>query len=193
MYISTEQRKVLIIAISITILLVADISFILLPLINKTFDLSSRVSSTRKNIDNLNQQISTIDETREKLSRLKESYRKYVKRFSREEEIPQLLETLSKIAAESEVAILAVRPAATQLDKQDKKLANIFREVPIEIRAMGGYHQLGSFINKLETLDRFLKVTDISITQNINTPRNHSLRLLVATYILKESMHAESS
>jgi len=193
MYISTEQRKLLIIVIGIAILLVADISFILLPLINKTFDLSSQVSSTRKNIDNLNQQISTIDETREKLSRLKESYSKYVKRFSREEEIPRLLETLSKIAAESEVVILAVRPVATKSDKQDKKLANIFREVPIEIRAMGGYHQLGSFINKLETLDRFLKVTDISITQNIRTPRNHSLRLLVATYILKESQHAKSS
>jgi len=192
MYISEEQRKILIILAGSIILVVLDSAFIMFPLFNKTFDLTAQVSSTRKNIDNLNQQISTIDATREKLKRLKAAYNKYERRFSKEEEIPQLLEKLSKIASESEVAILAVRPATVRAGKKDKKLEKIFREVPIQISAKGGYHQLGSFINRLETLDRFLKITDISIKQNPKTPKEHSLRLSVATYILKESKHAKS-
>ena len=185
MYISAEQRKFLIIVVSVIILLILDITFILSPLINMTFDLSSQVSSVKKNIANLNQQISKVDDTKKKLALLKDDYLIYGNKFPKAEEIPRLLETLSTIAAKSEINIVAIRPQSKASKKHKGKIAILFQEMPIQIIAQGGYHQIGSFINRLETLDRFLKVDDISLVQSGATGKMLRVTLLVSTYISK--------
>ena len=193
MYIPEEQRKFLIAVLSTVILLVVDIFLILRPLINKTSDLRTQASALTKDIAILNQQISMMDARKKKLEELKTQYANYEKRFPKaEEEIPSLLESLSTIAVKSDIAIIGIRPVKPVQTEQVEKIAALFNEIPIEILAKGGYHQLGSFINRLEALDRFMEIKDMEINRDAATPRSHSLRLMVSTYILKTAPNVKT-
>lgn len=183
MYISEEQRKFLIIASAAVIFLVVDIFFILKPMFAKTWELNQRIGSINKDVDELKRKISTLDSAKGKLGALKSEYENYEKRFPKADEIPSLFETLSTIAVKSKVGIVAVRPMVAEKGPA-AKVSSLYQEIPIEIRAKGGYHQLGDFINKMEMLNRFMEVKDIEITREDAAAKRENLRLLVSTYIL---------
>lgn len=181
----SQKRKVLVIGIGGIILLAVDIFFVFIPLLNKTFNLKSQIISMKENTAYLNRQISMLDATKKKLEILKADQIKYGEFFPKEEEVPVLFGNLSGIAGKLGVDIISVKPVKSDLGQDAEKTAGLFHEVPIEISAKGGYHQMGQFINKLETLDNFMEVKDLEITADKATPRRHFFRLLVSTYILR--------
>ena len=66
-----------------------------------------------------------------------------------------------------------------------KQVNNAYTEFPILIEARAGYHQLGAFVNKLETMDRFIKITDIDIAGMEKDPRRHDIKMRIVTYVLQ--------
>lgn len=180
-----QNRKVLIIGAGVIILLLLDLFLVFLPLVKKSFDLKSQIVSVKKNISTLNQQIVSLDATKKRLEILKNDQIMYETKFPKEEEVPALLGRLSTIAGKLGVEIIAVKPVKIELRGGADETVGLFHEVPIEISAKAGYHQIGQFINKLETLDKFIKIQDVEITPDRATPRRHFFRVLVLTYILK--------
>jgi len=176
-----EQKKKVLIIGGIGLLLVADIFFIFFPLICKTFQLRSEIVSVQKNITVLNQQIAGRGETKKKLEVLKIDQLRFQKLFPREEEIPALLGELSTIAGKLGVDIVSVTPAKTI----PGAVPDLFHEVPIEMSGRGGYHQIGQFVNKLEMLDKFIKIQNIEISAEKAAPRRHLFKVLLSTYILR--------
>ena len=67
---------------------------------------------------------------------------------------------------------------------RDQKKAKAYQEIPIMISARSGYHELGSFISKLENADRFMEVSDIKLKANSANFRKHNVELIVSTYLL---------
>ncbi|MCX5715363.1 MAG: type 4a pilus biogenesis protein PilO [Candidatus Omnitrophica bacterium] len=185
MNIRTPDKKFLVIVISGAVLFALDIFFILRPLINKTMDLRSQIVSVKKNIANLEQQIQVLDATQQRMTALKGQAAECEKKFPKNEEIPSLLENISATAAKSGVDIVAIRPVKKEPQAGKEKANDLFHEIPIEILAKGGYHQLGQFINRLEVSARFMEVKGIDLIRDPAFPRRHNLKLLVSTYILK--------
>ena len=184
MHIQDEQnRKILIIGISSVVLLAVDVFFVFIPLVNKSFDLKTQIISIKNNTASLDRQIAMLDNTRKRSEVLKAEQTRYKEFFPKEEEVPAILGDLSSIAGKLGVDIIAVKPVKLNSQQNTEKIANLFHEVPIEISAKGGYHHIAKFINKLETLDKFIEVKDLEIVANQTTPRRHFFRLLVSMYI----------
>ena len=93
-----------------------------------------------------------------------------------------LLEELSEVAIESGVKILSIKPITMPETAADK--SGIYRQVPISIEAKCGYHDLGLFIQKLESLDRFMKISDIYLESNKSDAIRHNAKLEITTYTL---------
>lgn len=182
--ISEANKKILIMVAGVVIALIFDIFFIFFPLVGKSYKLKAKIISSSKDLSYLKQQISSLDNIKKRLENLKTEQVKYGKGFPKEEEIPALLGNISTIAGKLGIEIIAVKPVRMAFQEEAKSVGELFREVLVEIYAKGGYHQMGQFINKLETLDKFMEIRDIEITADKNSPRRHFFRLLVATYIL---------
>jgi type IV pilus assembly protein PilO len=95
-----------------------------------------------------------------------------------EKEMPRLYRTLSDIAFQTglNVALFQPRPP------DDK---GVFSEVPITVSTETGYHQLGTFFDRVGRLPRLVTLGDFrisSITQPTGTVR---AELTMATYIYK--------
>jgi len=176
-----KKEMMIFIALAALFVVVVYFNFVLRPhatscvcAVIKMNKLHSDLKSARANIRNIGKYKSDLDAYKEKVER-------YEKMLPAEQEIPNLLESLSGMAKSSSVKIVGITPAVT---KQAQK-GQIYQEIPILISAKSGYHELGRFLDSLENSDRFMKVVDIAIKSNTATPRKHDVELLILTYILK--------
>ncbi|MDP2911790.1 MAG: type 4a pilus biogenesis protein PilO [Candidatus Omnitrophota bacterium] len=124
------------------------------------------------------------------LNRQHESFQKQAdylqKRLPGQDQISSLLEDFSSVAESSGVKILRIKPLEEPVPlNKAKQVNNAYTEFPILIEARAGYHQLGVFVNKLEAMDRFIKITDIDIVGMEKDPRRHDIKLRVMTYVLQ--------
>ena len=93
------------------------------------------------------------------------------------EQIPTLLENLSKLAFDSGVKITSIQPAETTPLPEKPYFA-----VPIALHAVAGTHEIGSFIERLETGHISLKITDLKIASNPLNERGHWIEMRLETY-----------
>ncbi len=180
-----RNKNIVVMGAVLAVVLIIDIFLILLPLTARNFRLKSQIVAIKKDTRLLNEQVVNIGSIKKRLESAKAEQEEYDKRFPKEEDVPVLLGGISAIAGKAGIEIIAVKPVRLEAAGKAPESDAIFHEVPIEIFAKGGYHQIGQFINKLESLDKFVEIKDIDITADKATPRRHFFRLLVSTYILR--------
>lgn len=117
---------------------------------------------------------------RNQYENLKEESKIVERSLPSEEEISSLLESLSDIAESSGVNIQKIKPSEV-IDEE----GSMFCAFPILIEAMAGYHQCGKFINKLENMERFIKIEGVDIKGGDKDLRYHEIKLKVVTYVMK--------
>jgi Tfp pilus assembly protein PilO len=90
-------------------------------------------------------------------------------------EIPALLEGLSKEAFASGVKITSLKP----LDMPRGKAEKDYSSLPIQMSGLAGTHELGNFLARLETGKTFFRVRDMKISANPSNERKHLVELSV--------------
>ena len=91
-------------------------------------------------------------------------------------EVPSLLEKLSKMAQDNHLKIINLKPMDTSDAGQG------FLKIPIRMSAVANTHDLGSFLSQLETGSVFFKVTNVRITANVSDEHRHTAELDIETY-----------
>ena len=98
-------------------------------------------------------------------------------RFINSNGIPALLENISKLASDSGLRIMALKP--TDPGKSDYPG---YSRVPIHITALAGTHELGRFLAKVESGQTFFRVANLRIIENETEQRRHGIELDIETY-----------
>jgi len=96
-------------------------------------------------------------------------------------DIPQILETLDKIARRQKIEFISLTPLEAKevlLPRGEEFLL----EVPIRMQLRCGYHELGIFINQIENADRVMKVTGLKVKVDSSNIWSHQVELVVASY-----------
>jgi len=109
--------------------------------------------------------------------------KEYKKRMPGEDKIPDFLSSLTNIANEHKVKLMSINPG--KLKKSGKTC--IYTEYPIAIGIKGGYHQIARFVNKLENLERFVKINHISITSDKKDALKHNADIYLSIFIFQET------
>ncbi len=108
------------------------------------------------------------------------------KRLPSQDQISSLLEDFSNVAESSGVKILKIKPLEAPVAVSKQKVANnAYTEFPILIEARAGYHQLGDFVNRVENMDRFIKIMDMDVAGIDKDPRHHDIKMRIITYVLQ--------
>jgi len=181
------NRNILLLSILILVVIIVLYVYLFLgPTLKGIFDVFPKIHSRSMDIKLVLNDSEFEGKLKNKQSDLEAKIGKYEKRLSREKEIPMLLESLSKMAKESHVKILSITPGDRSLirKKQEKK-GSVYEEVPIAITAQCGYHDLGTFINRLENDERYMQVSDIAIRSRGTTPKRHDIDFVVYAYTFK--------
>lgn len=181
----TKTQTIILMVLLGVIIFVMYIYFIFMPQVARDIDLIGKTIRMKGDLKEARSLISEKETLKKKAAEFNEKIEIYEKKLPVEQEIPNLLENLSKMAINANITIIGITPAVLpDLKAQKGKKGQIYQETPILITAKSGYHELGRFLNNLENGDRFMKVADISIKANAAAPNKHDVELMVYTYVL---------
>ncbi|MDP3791820.1 MAG: type 4a pilus biogenesis protein PilO [Candidatus Omnitrophota bacterium] len=175
------QTTTLIILLSATVFILY-IYYVFLPRVTNDVVVIGKTIGMRTDLKEAKSLIAQKDILRKKVGEYNEKIELYEKKLPAQQEIPSLLEDLSKMARNANITIIGITPITMKLQKEKK--ISVYQEIPILITAKSGYHELGRFLNNLENGDRFMKIVDISIKANSAMPKRHDVELMVYTYVL---------
>lgn len=103
--------------------------------------------------------------------------------LAHEQEIPALLEMLSGMARESGVKIAGIKPLRGR-ESFVEVAGSIYKEIPVQIIAKSGYHELGEFLERMEKAKKFVNIKDIRIESNASSIKKHDVELLISAYLV---------
>ena len=168
-------------------------SFIVSPLIREIGDLGRQVRDAREQLKVV--RVSTANETtlRDQQRQLQEGVGSMQQLLPSEEELPAVIESLSDLAGQSQVKIQTIfpqRPGSDGAGRKDKdkgpagepKQPNIYKEVMIQIDALAGFHQLGSFLSRVEQAEKPMRVAGLRITLDPKETKRQRVKLLLQSY-----------
>jgi Tfp pilus assembly protein PilO len=181
--IKDKKTQIMILAGLLAVLgVVIYLSFILKPQVFRVMEAVSGAGSISADLREAEKNIADIPVFKKSMEANEEKVGRYEKMLPAEQEIPSILENLSSIAKSSNIKIVGIIPVDVKDDKS--KNPQVYQEIPILINAKSGYHELGKFLSSIENSDRFMKVADIQIRANAQSPKKHDVEILVLTYIL---------
>jgi len=171
------------------IVFLAFIYFILavLPAFSGFMKVSIEAGELSRKVQSAERIISRVDARIEKSKGLKEELGKHSKQLPAQKDITALLDGFSSIAGETNVKILSITPYDLKVMQTEGKEDKYYREMPIQITAKSGYHQLGDFVSSLEQGNRVIVIDDIKIWSDKNTPRLHNVNMMLKTYVSMEN------
>jgi type IV pilus assembly protein PilO len=178
----TKTQTVILMILLGAIAAVLYIFYIFLPQVTGDINIIGKTIVMRRDMREARSLMAEKDTLKKKAQDYNEKIEVYEKKLPAQQEIPRLLEDLSKMARNANITIIGITPVI--LKGQKEKKVQVYQEIPILITAKSSYHEFGHFLSNLENGDRFIKVVDISIKANATAPKKHDVELMVYTYVL---------
>ena len=188
MKIPKEKRQPLILYVLIGAIIVVGYFYLYVrPRMKALGQLLPQVSRLKQDVSLARSAIANIDNFKMEITSLRNELGRYEASLPSKKNIASILDHLSKIASETGVKIVGIG----ELKEAEGKVPELkgaqqpYSEVSIGINLKSGYHQLGSFINKVESSARLMKLRDIEIKVDPRTPNEHNVKLIVSAFVLE--------
>ena len=172
----SARERLFIIVFSLIFVLFADVFGWLLPVSQLLTHRLSLISAAQTELDSLKDDKQNEALIRKKWDSIQKELMDNETRLS-SGQVSSLLENLSKLATESGVKIVSLKPTETSPPAGKKYFA-----VPVQISAVAGTHELGMFLEKMEAGGTFFTITDIKISANPVNERKHAIEMMTETY-----------
>lgn len=184
MKMTKEKAKAIVLSASISVVaLIVYFNLLLTPNLRALSELSPKVINKSSDLERANTAIANIANFKQKLSSLKSEVGDYEARLPSEKEVASVLDYLSRIASATGVKIIEIRELEKLRRKEDPR--QLYDEVLISMTTMAGFHQIGRFINKVETSTRLMKVREFQIRVSPGTFKEHNVKLIIGVFVLK--------
>lgn len=163
--------------------------YIFSPLSREAANMGRQVRAAQEQLRTL--EAATANETaiKEQYRQVDETVRSLRNTMPIEAELPSVMEVLSALASKTSVKIQTIfpqRPTGANPVQQTKDAKKdeqtVYKEIPIQIEALAGYHELGTFLSLVETGDRPMQVASLRISSNPKDPRRHQINLVIRSY-----------
>ena len=99
-----------------------------------------------------------LEKFKEQVQKLNEELKNALTQLPNEKEIPEILKNISKLGKESSLEFTLFRP-------KPEEPHQFYAKVPIELIALGSYHNVGIFFDKVSKLPRIINVVDFNMTR----------------------------
>ncbi len=182
-----RNQKLILYGIITLCLLVANYTLFLRPTISSLLQTVPKLRQLKTQLADHENAVASIPRYKAQIEKARKDISQHKKKLSTKQEISSLLRDLSEIAKDSGVKIVSIKPYPVVSEKQQNTALSAYQKFPISIKAVCGYHQLGTFLNKLENADIFMRISDIKISSDPKDFTHHLVYVLVNTYILNET------
>lgn len=172
------REKVMIIALTGMLLLFLDYWLLIRPVVNVFNDTLPKLAALESKAQQFRTDKNNAPLIEKEWLGVKSQLDTREAAFISPNQLPALLENLSKLAQDSGVKILSLKP----IEIFEKSASKRYGRVPIKISAIAGSYELGAFLARLESGPTFFRVTDIRVTEHQFETKRHNIDLSLETY-----------
>ncbi|MDP2943653.1 MAG: type 4a pilus biogenesis protein PilO [Candidatus Omnitrophota bacterium] len=185
--IQLDKKKIIAGAIILLIILYIDFTFILKSQFNLWKAINPKIAQLKKDIKKLNDDLAILSTSIKGKQETQETTQRTAEKIIKEEKIPNLLEEISKIANKRDVKIMQIKPLSSPPTAKPELTTAATKLFPVSIKLdlLGGYHQLGKFINDLENASVFMEVENLRISSQTSSIITQQIELTLKTYVKK--------
>jgi type IV pilus assembly protein PilO len=115
-----------------------------------------------------------LQKFKDQVNKLNEELKSALTQLPNEKEIPEILKTISSLGKESNLEFTLFRPKP-EVPQQ------FYAQVPIELVALGNYHNIGLFFDRVSKLPRIINVVDFNMTRAKEVKGKSENEILVKT------------
>ena len=187
-----ERKHLLLLVLLAGVTLTAYVIGAVGPLQRNAGTLGIQVREARDRVKALELATANEDLLRQQHQQLNETVASLRKLLPPEEQVPAIIELLSNLAGQSSVKIQTIVPLRQSVsgDSRNAGMGDVgvhplvYKEVPIEIDAIAGFHQLGTFLSAVESGERPMRLSSLRISGNPKEPKRHHIKLVVWLYVV---------
>ena len=159
------------------------------PLLRSVNELSEKVRYTSAQLQQVQQLVAQEGTVRKDYAQLTSSVTKLRTALPLETELPSVIQLLSDLADQSGVKIVSILPQravehaeATQKSGKVNVPAPLYREIPIEIEAVTGFHQLGMLLSRVESTAQPMQIKKLEIAAGQQELKRQAVTILLIAY-----------
>ena len=175
-------------------------AYIVGPLTREAARLGREVRSARARLASLEAVMTQEPKIRGQFQQWDEKVKVLRSQLPAQEELPAVIELLSDLATESQVKIQAIFPQRSLNEKDDAKSGKsdsadpgVYKDVVIQIDALAGYHQLGTFLSLVESGRRPMRLSSLRMAGDSKDPKRHHVKILIRAYFATDSLASRQS
>ena len=175
-------------------------AYIVKPLAHAIAQQGQQIRDTRVKLQRLQQTIAQEPQLRQEDTRLSETMQNLRTSLPLEAGLPSVIERLSDLASQTSVKIQTIfpqrsvenlsaeassagkGPAAAKGSTAGKPPPALYKEIPIQIDALSGFHQLGNFLARVESGPQPMRLRSLRISANPQETRRHTMKIVVIAY-----------
>ncbi|MDI9246744.1 type 4a pilus biogenesis protein PilO [Marinobacter sp. CHS3-4] len=129
----------------------------------------------RERYENKAYRVANLEVFKAQMTEMEETFGALVRQLPSETEVPGLLEDITNTALGSGLDLQEVK-----LQSEQKR--DFYSELPINIRVVGSYHELASFVSSVAGLPRIVTLHDLKISPQDGEPERLNMQVLARTY-----------
>ncbi len=142
-----------------------------------------QVARLRADIEQITQRAGRLGQMEQASTKQQERLQALEARFAQGLAVDTLVADLSMMAKAAHVRIESLEPLNLQQTAAEGS-GGYYAEIPIQLVARGGYHQLGAFVNAMERSPRLMRLIRLEMDSNPAEPWRQSARIIVSAYRL---------
>lgn len=162
-------------------------AYIIGPLKREADKLGREVNSTRQHVATLEAAITNEIALRRQYEQVLERVQGMRALLPAREEVADVIQDLSTLAAQANIKIETIFPQprpGSELKGEARQSGGpaVYEKIMVQIDALAGYHQLGSFLSLVESGRRPMRISSLRIAGNPREPKRHFIKLLIQAY-----------
>lgn len=184
-----EQRTVLLGGALAALVGWLYLAYVTGPLMREAANLGRQAQSAREQLKVLETVTANETALRAQHRQVQETVASLRRLLPSEEELPAVIERLSDLASQSQVKIQTIFPQRSSGSAEAaggargaEPEAVVYKEVLIQIDALAGYHQLGTFVSLVEAEDKPMRIASLQISGDSKEAKRHRVKLLLRSY-----------
>ncbi len=176
-----KEWKAIVAGAGIVVGLFVWLQLFIIPQRSSLMDSCSRNKTIVKDMALLKEKIAKFPEMEKQLIQLAGQYDPRMVTTPPEKQLPEILEVIAQAAKASDVRLLGAKPRMEISDLSPGSSG--FLELPVQVDASGGYHQLGLFLDSLESSRMLVRVHELKIQTNPEDIWHHQATFVLWTYL----------
>jgi len=160
-----QKQKIALLAAVLLIMVGLYIYLSVLPNLTILNDKQEALAKKQKELLELKKVVADLPRFEKELTQLEAQFKAALTLLPNTREIPSLLTNISNLARDCGLEIMLFQP-------KPEVIENFYAQIPVEMKIVGKYHDLGNFFDRVSKLPRIVNIVDITMDKKAAQGKN---------------------